>query len=329
MSRRKIDEAAHFEIITKMNQAPTSYRRSLAHHWLIRSGLALSVLTLSQCAQPTRMADPPIQCDACAEWNKPQPPFRIFGNTYYVGVEGLSAVLIDGGSELMLLDGGLSQSAPLVAKNIEALGFSLRKVRILAGSHAHHDHAGGLAALKRWSGAQAVASPRGAEALRTGNVTSDDPQAGFGPKEMAYPALSVDKTILDGESLSVGNVSVTGHYTPGHTPGGMSWSWQSCEGSRCLHMVYADSLNPISAPGFRFTQIPERVSAFRQSIATIRSLPCDVLISAHPGMSSLFERWEASKRTGSRDSFVQKSGCSDYAADAERKLDQRLAEEAR
>lgn len=294
----------------------------------LHAPLSYGLLLLSSCASPVRVPDPPIQCEPCAEWNKQQAPFRIFGNTYYVGVEGLSSVLIDGGSELLVIDGGLSQSAPLIAKNIEALGFSLRKVRWLLGSHTHYDHAGGLAALKRWSGARVAASPRGSEALRTGNVNADDPQAGFGPKEMAYPALSVDKLLTDGESLSVGSVSVTGHYTPGHTPGGMSWSWQSCEGSRCLHMVYVDSLNPISAPGFRFTQQPDRVAAFRKSIATVRSLPCDVIISAHPSFSSLFERWEDSKKTGSRDSFVRSEGCRDYAADAEARLNKRLAEEA-
>lgn len=294
----------------------------------LHAPLGYGLLLLSSCASPVRIPDPPIQCEPCAEWNKQQAPFRIFGNTYYVGVEGLSSVLIDGGSELLVIDGGLSQSAPLIAKNIEALGFSLRKVRWLLGSHTHYDHAGGLAALKRWSGARVAASPRGSEALRTGNVNADDPQAGFGPKEMAYPALSVDKLLTDGESLSVGSVSVTGHYTPGHTPGGMSWSWQSCEGSRCLHMVYVDSLNPISAPGFRFTQQPDRVAAFRKSIATVRSLPCDVIISAHPSFSSLFERWEDSKKTGSRESFVRSEGCRDYAADAEARLNKRLAEEA-
>lgn len=294
----------------------------------LHAPLSYGLLLLSSCASPVRVPDPPIQCEPCAEWNKQQAPFRIFGNTYYVGVEGLSSVLIDGGSELLVIDGGLSQSAPLIAKNIEALGFSLRKVRWLLGSHTHYDHAGGLAALKRWSGARVAASPRGSEALRTGNVNADDPQAGFGPKEMAYPALSVDKLLTDGESLSVGSVSVTGHYTPGHTPGGMSWSWQSCEGSRCLHMVYVDSLNPISAPGFRFTQQPDRVAAFRKSIATVRSLPCDVIISAHPSFSSLFERWEDSKKTGSRESFVRSEGCRDYAADAEARLNKRLAEEA-
>lgn len=113
-------------------------------------------LWLSHCAtpikspEPLRSADPPKVCDSCEDWNKPHAPFRIFGNTYYVGVQGLSAVLIDGGDGLVLIDGGLSQSAPLIAKNIESLGFRINQVRWIVSSHPHYDHVGGIAALQRW-----------------------------------------------------------------------------------------------------------------------------------------------------------------------------------
>lgn len=312
----------------KTKHPPLPHAGWLQSRW-VRKGVLGALLALSDCASPSRIPDPPIQCEQCADWNTPQQPFRIFGNTYYVGVQGLSAVLIDGGSQLLLIDGGLSQSAPLIAKNIEALGFSLKQVRWLVGSHTHYDHAGGLAALKRWTGAQVAASPRGAEAMQKGNVTADDPQAGFGTQAMAYPQVKTDRLLADGESIRVGSVAITGHYTPGHTPGGMSWSWRSCEGTSCLQMVYVDSLNPVSAPGFRYTQSPDRVATFRQSIAKVRNLPCDIVISAHPDFSSLFERWEDSLRTGSRQSFVRSTGCKDYADDAERRLDARLTEESR
>lgn len=290
-------------------------------------------LWLSHCAapikspEPLRSADPPKVCDSCEDWNKPHAPFRIFGNTYYVGVQGLSAVLIDGGDGLVLIDGGLSQSAPLIAQNIESLGFRIKQVRWIVSSHPHYDHVGGIAALQRWSGAKVAASPRGVEALRSGTVPPDDPQAAFGVSAMGFPAVSSVETIAEGAAVEAGNVSVTVHYTPGHTPSGTSWSWRSCESSRCVHVVYVDSLNPVSAPGFRFTQSPERMAEFRSSIAKVRSLPCDIVISAHPGFSSLFERWEASQRSRSRESFVTPSGCTEYAADAEQRLTNRLAEE--
>ena len=290
-------------------------------------------LCLCQCAapvirrEPLRSADPPKVCDSCEDWNKPHPPFRIFGNTYYVGVHGLSAVLIDGGDGLVLIDGGLSQSAPLISKNIESLGFRINQVRWIVSSHPHYDHVGGIAALQRWSGAKVAASARGADALRSGTVAPDDPQAAFGVSAMGFPTIASVQPIADGASLQVGNVSVTVHYTPGHTPSGTSWSWRSCESSRCADVVYVDSLNPVSAPGFRFSQSPIRVAEFRTSIATVRGLPCDIVISAHPDFSSLYERWEASQRSGSRESFATPGGCREYAEDAEQRLTKRLAEE--
>lgn len=93
--------------------------------------------------------DPPIDCRSCASWNEPQAPFRIFGNTYYVGTTGLAVILIDTGDGLILLDGALPQSVPLVASNLENRGFSIDDVRLVALSHAWYDHAGGIAALQR------------------------------------------------------------------------------------------------------------------------------------------------------------------------------------
>lgn len=320
-----------------MLQAHVSIWQNLTHPKLSTLAAIVGIplaLCLGHCAAPLqnavplRSADPPTVCDSCEEWNKPQPPFRIFGNTYYVGVQGLSAVLIDGGDELMLLDGGLSQSAPLIAKSIESLGFRLHQVRWIGTSHPHHDHVGGIAALQRWSGAQVVASPRAAEALRMGNVPTDDPQAAFGRSAMQFPAVASTHVLADEQTLHVGQVTVTVHFTPGHTPSGTSWSWQSCEGIRCVQLVYVDSLNPVSAPEFRFTQSPTKVAEFRSSIEKIRRLPCDIIVSAHPSFSSLFERWEDSKRSGSRESFVKTSGCTDYAQDAKERLRKRIAVEA-
>ena len=110
----------------------------------------------------------PIECTACAGWNEPQPPFRLHGDSWYVGTRGLSSVLIATPEGLVLIDGGLPQSAPLIAANIESLGFRMDQVRYLLNSHEHFDHAGGLAALQRLSGAPVLATADGARALRRG-----------------------------------------------------------------------------------------------------------------------------------------------------------------
>ena len=71
-----------------------------------RDLLLVSVLVpFAAAAAPVFKADASKKCDACEAWNAPQEPFRVFGNTYYVGVAGLSAVLIASDRGLILLDG--------------------------------------------------------------------------------------------------------------------------------------------------------------------------------------------------------------------------------
>ena len=128
--------------------------------------------------------------------------------------------------------------------------------------------------------------------------------------------------MADGEALVVGNVTITAHRTPGHTPGGTSWSWRSCDGDQCLDLVYADSLNAVSAPGYRFTDHPDVVAALRASAATIGGLPCDVLVTVHPDFTDLFGRLD-------RHALVDPGACAAYAADAASRLDRKLADEAK
>lgn len=279
--------------------------------WPAIAGFA-SILLLIQGSSAVH-PDPPIACMDCAEWNAPREPYRVFGNTYYVGVAGLSSVLITSGTGLILLDGGLPQSAPLIDANIRRMGFRTADIRLILNSHAHYDHAGGIAALQRASGATAATSAAGARALAQGEPTADDPQYAFGPKVNRFPAVKSVRAVADGEVLRVGDLAVTAHLTPGHTPGSTTWSWKSCEGTVCKDIVYADSLNPVSAPAFRFTgdgKQPGIVDEFRRGIAKVGALPCDVLLAVHPA-------------------FARGQTCRTYAANAGKRLDDRVAEERR
>src|SRR5580698_6038881 len=143
---------------------------------------------LAAAASPAFKADAPKECDSCAEWNAPQEPFRVFGNTYYVGVTGLGAVLIASDKGLILLDGGLPQSAPLIDASIRRLGFRTEDVRLIVNSHAHFDHAGGIAALRRVSGAIVAASASSARAIESGEPPVDDPQYAFGKEANRFPS---------------------------------------------------------------------------------------------------------------------------------------------
>ena len=272
-------------------------------------------------------ADARKDCAPCVAWNVPQTPFRIFGNTYYVGTAELSAILVAGSDGLVLLDAALPQSAPLIGASIAALGFKTADVRLILTSHTHFDHVGGVAALQRASGATVAASPPAAEALRAGKPNADDPQ--FASADNDFPRVENVRVIADGETLTVGDVRITAHFTPGHTPGSTTWTWQSCEGSRCLDVVYADSLNPVSADEFRFSgtaSTPSIVDRFEQSIGTIETLPCDILLSPHPGFFGMQQK-QMRRNAGNADAFIDANACRDYAGDARTRLHERIARE--
>jgi metallo-beta-lactamase class B len=287
--------------------------------------VAAATVSMAQIRAPFK-SDPPKMCDRCAGWNAAVEPFRVFGNTYYVGTQGLSSVLLTSDGGHILLDGALPESAERIDANLRALHFDLKDVKLIVNSHAHYDHAGGIHALQRASGSTVAASAQGASALERGENTTDDPQYGFGHDSNEFPRVAHVRIVRDGDVLRVGSLAVTAHLTPGHTPGSTTWTWKSCEVARCLDVVYADSLNAISAPGFKYSNDPPRVAAFRKSLATVASLPCDVMISVHPEFSRLFEKL-ARRSGGDAAAMIDPHACRDYAQSMTGLLDRRLAQE--
>ena len=287
-------------------------RTSIA--FVVSAGLAGSAF-----AEPLA-SDPPRLCDSCAGWNAPQEPFLLHGQTYYVGTAGLSSVVVKTSAGLALFDGGLPQSAPEIAAHLAKLGLRLEDVKWIFNSHAHYDHAGGIAALQRASGATVVASARGAEALERGGPTPDDPQFGIGEAENAFPKVSRMRRVVDGEAVELGDLVITAHLTPGHTPGSTSWSWRSCEAGQCLNVVYADSLTPVSADDFRYTDGSggERAEEFSRSIDKVAHLPCDLLVVPHPGAVDLFGK------LARREPLINSKACVAYATNARERLQKRL-----
>ena len=223
----------------------------------------------------------PIAASRAAEWLAPAKPEKIFGTSYLVGFGGLSVALIDTGDGLVLVDGALPQAAPAILANVRALGFDPKDIKFILSTEPHFDHAGGLAALARDTGATVVASARGAEGLRAGMHAKDDPQLAYGG---SWPAVTRLRVIGDGEVLKLGNVSIAAIATPGHTMGSMSWRWQACERKVCKTIVFASSLNPVSADDYRYTASASApiVGGFAASYRKMDATACDILISAHP-----------------------------------------------
>lgn len=262
-------------------------------------------------------------CEQCAVWNEPQQPFRLYGNSYYVGPHGLASILITSDQGHVLIDGALPESAALIAANVRALGFRVEEIRVILNTHPHFDHAGGIAELQRLTGAKVYASRWSARVFSVGSA-ADDPQAGA-----LEPIAKVARVseLKDGEIVKVGPLSLRARFTPGHTGGGTSWTWRSCEGQRCVDIVYADSLTPVSADTFRFTGKKTLLEQFEASYATLAALPCDLLVTPHPEASGLWERLERRETQGVREALLDPAACDAYVAASRQRLAERLARE--
>nr|AIA17885.1 L1_beta_lactamase [uncultured bacterium]AIA18079.1 L1_beta_lactamase [uncultured bacterium] len=290
----------------------------------------LAALTAALCLSFSASANDPnhIDCGSCAAWNVAQKPFKIVGNTYYVGTKELSAMLVTTPKGHVLLDGALPQSAAQIEANIKALGFNIRDVKYILNSHAHWDHAGGISALQKASGATVLASEWGARVLRAGTVEADDPQ--YNPKHIEhFPKVANVRAVKDNEVIRVGDVAITALMAPGHTPGSTTWTWKSCEAGKCHDIVYADSLTAVSADDFRFTGgagKPDLSDSFRSTIDRIGKLQCDVIVSTHPGFTDTLDK--LAKTTPTHNGFLV-GGCAEYAAASLKRFDERIATERR
>jgi metallo-beta-lactamase class B len=245
-------------------------------------------------------------------WRQPVAPFALADNSWYVGTEGLSAVLIKTPAGAVLIDGGLPQAADVLLRRLHELGVPPDELKLILNSHAHIDHAGPLAQVKRETGARMIASAESAVLLARGD--SDDLHFGEG---YTFPPVSVDRILMDGEAVELGGVRFTAHFTPGHTPGSTSWTWDDRRGGKPLRLAYVDSL---SAPGYRLLgnpRYPRIVDDYRRTFAIVRALPCDLLLTPHPGVSG----WTPANTASAH---AEPMSCREYADQAERQFESEL-----
>jgi metallo-beta-lactamase class B len=284
-------------------------------------GLAL----LTACGPRELQQDAAYECERCEEWNEPIDPFRVHGNTWYVGTDGLSSILIESDDGLILIDGGLPQSAPLIVASIRALGFDPHEIRAILVSHPHFDHAGGVNALQRMTGADVFTGGAGVAQLTSGRLAAGDPQFVEGAEQGGFPPVRNVNVVEDNAAVTVGSVAVRAVYTPGHTKGGVTWTWESCALGACYDVVYADSLTAVSAAGFSYAA-SGAAADLTESAGRVADLDCDILLSPHPFFFGMYDKLE---RIDEGNPFINSLACTLYAESMLGWLEQRLEAERR
>ena len=252
-------------------------------------------------------------------WNQPFKPFRIIGNIHYVGTNNLACFLIRTNAGLILIDTAMEESGPLVRSNIEALGFKLKDIKIILSSHAHFDHVAGHADMKKATGAKVYATKADAVGLESGGKKGFHPLGNYKP-------VKVDKVLKDGAVVTLGEVKLTAHLTPGHTEGNTAWTTTAEENGKKYNVVFASSvsINP-GVQMVNYAAWPKIAEAYAKSFQILKSLPCDVFLGPH---APFFAMEEKARRMGSQPNpFIDPEGYQKFIVGYEKAYNEQIQRE--
>ncbi len=245
--------------------------------------------------------------DLLKTMNQPVAPFHIIANIYYVGASDIACYLIVTPAGDILLDGGFVETAPQIEANIQTLGFKLADVKFILNSHAHLDHAGGIPEMKHATGAKFVAMDGDVPALTAGT---------------SFPAATPDRVIHDGDTVTLGGVTMTAHLTPGHTRGCTTWTMVARDGDKQYNVVFVGSATVlpqyklINRPGSPATY-PAIEADYEKTFRVLRSLPCDVFLASHGSFYSLVDKRGVMSKKPAQNPFIDPWGYQAYILRAE------------
>lgn len=253
------------------------------------------------------------------KWTAPFEPFQLIDNIYYVGTDGIAVYIIKTSDGLILMDTGVPQSTGMIKDHIAKLGFKVSDIKIILNSHAHFDHTGGFAEIKKETGAQLIAGARDKPLLESGTYPGDEKNTDIG-----FPSVKVDRTVTEGDKVTLGGTTLTAHATPGHSPGCTSWEMTVKDGSEnrevlffCSGTVALNRLvgNPTHA-GI--------VDDYRSTYAKVKAMKIDVLLGPHPEVYGMQAK-RAAMKDGAPNPFVKPGELATYAATLEQDFDKQLA----
>ena len=225
-------------------------------------------------------------------YSQPEAAFRLVGNIYYVGAKNIASYLITTPEGHILVDTGTTEMTPVITANVEKLGFKLRDIKVMLSSHAHFDHIGGHAAMKKLTGARVMAIKQDADALEAGKDLSPLGDEGWTP-------VKVDRVLKDGDTVSLGGTTLRATWAPGHTPGCTVWTTMVPDGGRSYSVAIFGCGGPNAGVKLvgnqRFpTLVDDTMATFRK----LKMLRPDIYVSGHPQMlfAGKIDRMKANER---------------------------------
>ena len=264
-------------------------------------------MNFSRCLLPLMLTFVAASTSAApSDWNEPFPPHRIADNLYYVGSRGLASYLVTSSKGHVLINSSFDRTVPIIRANVEKLGFKFTDIKILLASHAHSDHVAGHARIKELTGARVEVMTGDAEVIASGGKGQYLYQEGWRP-------CPVDRVLKDGDTVTLGEATLTARHTPGHTRGCTTWTLQAADAGKMWNVVIIGS--PNVNVGYQLItnrDYPEIANDFAKTFRLLKSLPCDIFLGAHGnyyGMEAKFPRLQSDPKTNP---FVDPAGYRAY-----------------
>ena len=215
-------------------------------------------------------------------------PHKIIDNVYYVGTRTLSSFLVTTPEGHILINSTYERNVRTIEQSVTKLGFEFSDIKILLGTHAHRDHQEGDALVKELTGAQVMMMAEDVPALQA-----------MTPGDKEHP---IDRILHDGESVTLGGMTLVAHLAAGHTRGCTTWTTTAQEGGSSYDVVFNCSLR---APR---VVTPAHVAEFSRTFPLIRSLPCDVPLGDHPAYFNMRAK-HAKVQSGGPNPFIDPASC--------------------
>ncbi|MBV9565445.1 MAG: BJP family subclass B3 metallo-beta-lactamase [Bradyrhizobium sp.] len=255
------------------------------------------------------------------KWTAPFEPFNLIGNIYYVGTDGIAVYVIKTSEGLILMDTAVPQSTGMIKDNIAKLGFTPGDIKVILNSHAHFDHTGGFAEMKQETGAQLVAGERDKPLLEGGYYPGDEKDA-----DVSFEPVKVDRTVKEGDKVTLGDTTLLAHEMPGHTPGCTSWEMTVKDGKEDRDVLFFCSgtvaLNRlVGQPTY-----PGIVEDYRSTYVKAKAMHPDVLLGPHPEVYGMQAK-RAQMKDGAPNPFVKPGELATYVAGLEQDFDKQLAKQ--
>jgi len=255
------------------------------------------------------------------KWTAPFEPFQLIGNIYYVGTDGIAVYIIKTSQGLILMDTAMPQSTGMIKDNITKLGFKSGDIKYILNTHAHLDHTGGFAEIKQETGAQLVAGERDKPLLEGGYYPGDETNT-----DLFFPAVKVDRAVKDGDTVTLGDTTLTARATPGHSPGCTSWEMTVKDGNQDRNVLFFCSGTVALNRLVGHPTHPGIVDDYRATFAKVKAMKVDVLLGPHPEVYDMQAK-RAQMKDGAPNPFVKPGENATYVAGLEQDFDKQFAKQ--